>query len=1464
MKKKTLISSILTIALCLSLIAGSTFALFTGKSEVNVAVTAGKVDVVATVREGSLKTFSYDRDAKQVVEQPTGTFSMGGTAKLISNEIKLDKVVPGDKAIFTIDVENKSNVTVMYRTAVLFTDDTGLAEALEVWANEDQISTRGRYSSWQTLAPVADENGEHIAQIDMIIDFPYTNDDQNAYINKTCTVVYMVEAVQGNADIATFDENGFRVVNGVLEAISDEVYNAETVTIPEGVTELAESLFYGAPNLKTLVIPEGVKTIPESFCQNALNLESVVLPNTLEVISKNAFKCNQKDAEDLDIPGKLNTVNIPASVTEIGDGAFYNTALEVVTVRSDIAYGTNVYRLSHNLKSVIIEDGVTAIPEGMFRDSKTLETVVLPETVTSIANYAFRSCVALESVTILAHKLDSISANSITNFDHNNTSNIIIYVVNDDVMQTVKDAHRHDDNVKLISVAGEGENQSVAESVKNAKAGDILYVPAGTYTDVTKIPDGVTLIGAEGTQFVGSYRFYDNEDSGNPTENITVRNINFVSESGAAMTIIGCGSFIDCTFTGPGAVGYCVNNTDTPLKFVGCTLNATSGNALTFAESAGDIVIEGCVINGDVGFGFVGNITVSNTVFSNSEISCYSAATFDNCTFDTNSKVEICGNADIQVEINNCIVATNPMARSGNDILNALAWEKETEGEFVINGRILAINSVKLVDIISEVAENEIASIALVSGTYTIPECNINGGRDITISSYDNNKYSATFDGRFHVTATLRLENMTVTNANAASSSTSKISKVAIGLFGEGAVFCDNVVFDITQATGITSWWSTGEQTNVVVTNSTFNCNGNRPLQIEANATISGCTFNDQYRYSAQLTASNAIVTFNNNIIDQSKTSGNPTYGIQITSDYGNSNLTLNISGNTIVDQDAEDHICVWESGIGISNGYVDVATITVNGEALVESDLAYALDGWYAIDNDTNAVTYDHKTADTYYLVNKNGAVWFAREVNGGNKFSGKKVVLANDIDLGGIEWTPAGNLVSYPGVTFAGEFDGADHTIANMNAADAITKHATAGFFGSTSGAYIHDVTFLNPTVTSTHYAGVVVGYEASNLRITNIQNVTVIGATVITKAEQIGDTWDNGDKAGGLVGYATSVVIDGCTIKDSTVRGYRDIGGVIGYADGRYGAAVKNCTVENVTVACDSSQNYKNYTKAADFDIEPVAGEAPNNAEIANNTVTNVTVIAYDLVSAGTQNDFNNVFGSGSADNVSVSLGDGNYTLPGTTNKDVIISGSKDTVITINKPAYHGSNVTLNGVTVKGSGYSTGVQHVDTVTYNNVMVEGEMCLYGEKVVFNNCTFNLAKGQYIWTYGAAVVEFNNCTFNTAGKAILIYNEGAGASNVTVKGCKFYASAGDKAGAIANQNCAAIEIDNHQNSGTGAAHVLTTEGNTYGDNFSGEWRIKNHVSGNAVTVNGSEYTQIAIDGKLMTIDASKNVTVND
>ena len=45
MKKRIILSSVITMLLCLCMIGGATYALFTSETSVNIAVTSGKVKV---------------------------------------------------------------------------------------------------------------------------------------------------------------------------------------------------------------------------------------------------------------------------------------------------------------------------------------------------------------------------------------------------------------------------------------------------------------------------------------------------------------------------------------------------------------------------------------------------------------------------------------------------------------------------------------------------------------------------------------------------------------------------------------------------------------------------------------------------------------------------------------------------------------------------------------------------------------------------------------------------------------------------------------------------------------------------------------------------------------------------------------------------------------------------------------------------------------------------------------------------------------------------------------------------------------------------------------------------------------------------------------------------------------------------------------------------------------------------
>ena len=257
--------------------------------------------------------------------------------------------------------------------------------------------------------------------------------------------------------------------------------------------------------------------------------------------------------------------------------------------------------------------------------------------------------------------------------------------------------------------------------------------------------------------------------------------------------------------------------------------------------------------------------------------------------------------------------------------------------------------------------------------------------------------------------------------------------------------------------------------------------------------------------------------------------------------------------------------------------------------------------------------------------------------------------------------------------------------------------------------------------------------------------------------------------------------------------------------------------------------------------------------------------------NVVPAGDDKDVN---GAALADAITttteasfIKLPEGEYKMPNIGgNKEVTIVGTKDTVIDLTAGAYmDGSKVAFEGVTIKGStgmsGSDYAAMYTPDVTYVNCTFVGAFRIGRDGATFINCTFTNLGNDYVWNMNNDTV-FEGCTFNTDGKALLLYADGPspdGVATVVVKNCKFNATKGAKAGAIANQNCAAIEIQNY-----GCSIELISEGNTHDSNFSGMWRIKTYDNrGYTVTVNGTEYTSIAVDGKTMTIDADKNVTVN-
>ncbi len=196
-KKNVILSSILSLVLCLSLIAGGTFALFTSESKTNIAVTSGNVEVVAWIDDIETATFGKVRSDK--------TFELGGSAAYdtASNKLTVDKIAPGDSVNFNVYIENNSNIAVSYRVKVAFVGELQDALVANITLPGDKAATVLTSADIATSWNSFDDTNQ--VKLPMSVELPYGVG--NDYMNKSAEIIVTVEAVQGNATELVMIEN---------------------------------------------------------------------------------------------------------------------------------------------------------------------------------------------------------------------------------------------------------------------------------------------------------------------------------------------------------------------------------------------------------------------------------------------------------------------------------------------------------------------------------------------------------------------------------------------------------------------------------------------------------------------------------------------------------------------------------------------------------------------------------------------------------------------------------------------------------------------------------------------------------------------------------------------------------------------------------------------------------------------------------------------------------------------------------------------------------------------------------------------------------------------------------------------------------------------------------------------------------------------------------------------------------
>ena len=137
--------------------------------------------------------------------------------------------------------------------------------------------------------------------------------------------------------------------------------------------------FYSSP-LTTVAIEEGVTEIADRMFYNQKGIMNINFPSTMKEIGANAFEGTS-----------LKTVLFPSTVEFIGDHAFGDiVTLTSIDVGSDLVTGKNAFYGSKNLVTINLKSGARKIVDGFLADTGITEFVV-PEGVEEIGKDAFSS-----------------------------------------------------------------------------------------------------------------------------------------------------------------------------------------------------------------------------------------------------------------------------------------------------------------------------------------------------------------------------------------------------------------------------------------------------------------------------------------------------------------------------------------------------------------------------------------------------------------------------------------------------------------------------------------------------------------------------------------------------------------------------------------------------------------------------------------------------------------------------------------------------------------------------------------------------------------------------------------------------------------------------------------------------------------------------------------------------------------
>jgi len=176
--------------------------------------------------------------------------------------------------------------------------------------------------------------------------------------------------------------------------------NLESVNLPNSVTEVSIGAFQFCTNMKSIFIPASVKILEQGVLLSSNGFVTVDENNT-NYSSLNGDLYDKAKTTIYHCPiSKTGIFNLPSSVKNVDEGAFYNckllTSIEIPQSVNRIR--ANAFEYCAGLTSLNIPSSVKKLENCVLLGCSNLTIITIPESVDSIGNNALAGCFALKSI----------------------------------------------------------------------------------------------------------------------------------------------------------------------------------------------------------------------------------------------------------------------------------------------------------------------------------------------------------------------------------------------------------------------------------------------------------------------------------------------------------------------------------------------------------------------------------------------------------------------------------------------------------------------------------------------------------------------------------------------------------------------------------------------------------------------------------------------------------------------------------------------------------------------------------------------------------------------------------------------------------------------------------------------------------------------------------------------------------